>query len=219
MILTEKIIRAYFEPMWSRSQRDYLVISQIKNLETFKFLGLYNDLKVKKITRSYRVGMIIKYRFLNPESPSPNIKLDFPIYSKIKLKKSKFANIKAGEIITENWAFNLGHCFREAVGLRLVERQKTKQWMQSPIFYFSTGSVFIDNSGLIAIQIEEATPCGFDKTKLDLGTARISVFSITSNGTMTRIARYSGNQFDFYLVLVLGIEYLKNLTSLGMDQI
>ncbi|PHS63800.1 MAG: hypothetical protein COB09_11210 [Thalassobium sp.] len=221
MKLTKENVTSHFESMLTRTRRDYVRLSQVKYLKTFQHPENNTRYIVDRCQSVYRVGQRIK----TFERELPRLVLDAPVYSPVKLENPFIVEILNNEIGIDQWQFNVGYCFREALGLRYVQRRSTdketrklstfSEWLQSPILKFSTGDLISHKHEQIMIQVEEGLPSGFVDTTIEHGMLRCAVYEFDSDKSKwTLNARYHGNQFDFLMVLIFGLGELSRFTEL-----
>lgn len=139
-------------------------------------------------------------------------------------------NIDGDSMDTSSWSFDIGFHFREAIGLRYCTKVKTTTidgvkkkkrwnvWQQTPILSFHEGDCIHHGSDGTIVQVEEGLQSGFEQENLEHGKIRFTRFTFnTAAKKWEKKDRFSTNQFDFLLMLILGYEYLNRMTPLILE--
>lgn len=109
----------------------------------------------------------------------------------------------------EHWAYNVGYCFREALGIRLEERKikgkPTMEWLQAPIIKFKNGDTFIQHDKSHALQVRFANPMGWEPitSTMNLGSIAYTKFKIV-DGYYLKMEDKNVTQLEFLEFLING---------------
>ena len=217
MLLDEQHVKDYFQPFFSRKKRTHIQLKEVKHLKTYNGPYVRRRYKAKKIIEAYPIGLLVP-----SYGQRVQLELHEPVYERAKALAPELAQVKNRQLIAEGWHYQPTYALREALGLRLMTFRKTvnghskveQKWMQSFQLDFSRGDVIYARHNKQLIQVEEGLPCGYEDTELFPGMVRFSVFT-SENGRSNwqRIARYSGTQIQFLMLLIFGDQHLQHFNS------